>query len=137
MKLVIQKYLEKIVFRLEGLCPARTLDSDLEAAGVPKNNSNGKLDFHACRTAYINLVLEDAATAKEVQDLARHATPQLTMNVYGRVREESLAQTVAKVAERVLSEEKYVPSMYRQAVGAESENATAIDNKQLVCLVRC
>ena len=76
-------------------------------------------------------MLEDAATAKEVQDLARHATPQLTMNVYGRVREESLAQTVEKVAGRVLSEEKYVPSMYRQAVGAEPENATAIDNKQL------
>ena len=53
------------------------------------------------------------------------------MNVYGRVREESLAQTVEKVAGRVLSEEKYVPSMYRQAVGAEPENATAIDNKQL------
>ena len=77
------------------------------------------------------MVLEDAATAKEVQDLARHATPQLTMNVYGRVREESLAQTVEKVAGRVLSEEKYVPSMYRQAIGAEPENATAIDNKQL------
>ena len=77
------------------------------------------------------MVLEDAATAKKVQDLALHATPQLTMNVYGRVREESLAQTVEKVAGRVLSEEKYVPSMYRQAVGAEPENATAIDNKQL------
>jgi len=44
---------------------------------------------------------------------------------------------VEKVAERQEIEEKYVPGMYRQAVGAETENATAIDNKQLVCLVRC
>ena len=111
--------------------PSRDLAKDLKAAGIPKHAPGGKVDFHACRVAYINLVLEDAATAKEVQDLARHATPQLTMNVYGRVREESLAQTVEKVAGRVLSEEKYVPSMYRQAVGAEPENATTIDNKQL------
>ena len=81
--------------------------------------------------AYISLVIEDAASVKEAQELARHATPQMTMNVYGRVREESLFQTVEKVAERVLSEEKHVPSMYRQAAGAETENATPLNNTEL------
>lgn len=37
---------------------ARELDKDLQAAGIQKYNSDGKLDFHACRVAYINLVIE-------------------------------------------------------------------------------
>jgi len=79
--------------------PAREFDKDLEAAGIPKVTPQGKLDFHACRLAYINLVIESGASIKEAQELARHSTPQLTMNVYGRVRQERLAQTVDKVAD--------------------------------------
>ena len=33
--------------------------------------------------AYINLVIEHVATVKGAQALAWHATPDLTMNVYG------------------------------------------------------
>jgi integrase/recombinase XerD len=79
--------------------PARELDKDLLAAGIPKSTPAGKLDFHACRVAYINLVIESGVNIKEAQTLARHATPQLTMNVYGRVREERLAQAVEKMAQ--------------------------------------
>ena len=43
----------------------------------------------------------------------------------------SLSQTVEKVAERVLSGEKHIPIMYRQTVGAETENATAMGHKDL------
>jgi integrase len=78
--------------------PARELDKNLQAAGIPKSTPAGKLDFHACRVAYINLVIESGVSLKEAQTLARHATPQLTMNVYGRVREERLAQAVEKMA---------------------------------------
>jgi hypothetical protein len=35
--------------------------------------------------AYINFVIESGVSIKEAQALARHATPQLTLNVYGRV----------------------------------------------------
>ena len=131
MKLVIQKYLEKIVFRPEGLCPARTLDSDLEAAGVPKNNPNGKLDFHACRTAYINLVLESGlATSKEVQELARHSTLDLTMNVYGRTRDERLSAAVESIGNAVLSR-NWVSDVYRKAVGAEHETAQPLTKEEV------
>ena len=78
--------------------PARTLDADLEHAGIPKEAIGGKLDFHAVRLAYINLVIEAGATVKEAQTLARHATPQMTMGVYGRTREERLHQVVEHVA---------------------------------------
>lgn len=84
------------------------------------------MDFHACRLAYINFVIERGATVKEAQALARHSTPDLTMNVYGRTRPERLAETVEKMAGNILlPDEKNVPSMYRQAVGAETKSATS------------
>ena len=65
--------------------PARTLDRDLEAAGIPKYTPKGKIDFHAARTAYINLLLEDdQLTPKDTQELARHSTSRLTLDVYWR-----------------------------------------------------
>ena len=44
-----------------------------------------EIDFHACRVAYINLVLESGVSLKEAHPLSRHATPELITNVYGRV----------------------------------------------------
>jgi len=38
--------------------PARELDKDLETAGIPKHTPEGKVDFHACRVAYISLLFE-------------------------------------------------------------------------------
>jgi len=45
----------------------------------------------------------------------------MTMNVYGRVREERLSEAVEKVANNLFSEEKCVPSVYRKVVGLEQE----------------
>jgi hypothetical protein len=92
---------------------------------------SGKLDFHACRLAYINFVIESGATVKEAQALARHATPEMTMNVYGRVRQERLAATVDKIAERLKNGGKGVPGLYLKAVGAETESATPFDSRGL------
>ena len=41
---------------------------------------------------------------KEVLTLARHTTPDLTMNVYARTKNERLAALVEKVGENVLPE---------------------------------
>ena len=111
--------------------PARTFDCDLEAAGIPKENPKGKLDFHACRTAYSNLVLESGlATPKEVQELARHSTLDLTMNVYGRRRAERLSAAVESVGDVVLNR-NCVSDVYRQAVGAEHETAQLPTNEEI------
>ena len=90
---------------------ARALDADLKAAGIPKHGPGGKIDFHASRTAYINLVLESQGiTPKEAQELARHGTLELTMNVYGRVRQGRLAHIVEDVGEFLRPKEaKVVP----------------------------
>jgi hypothetical protein len=69
------------------------------AAGIPKHAPGGKLDFHACRLAYISFGIEAGVTVKETQALARHSTPALTMNVYGRTGDAQLAATVEERGE--------------------------------------
>jgi hypothetical protein len=101
------------------------LNIDIKAAGIPKYTPQGKLDFHACRVAFINLMLDQGdVTPKEVQELARHSTLDLTMNVYGRVRGGRLAEAVEK-AGKLIYQRECVPSVYRLAAGAERENATS------------
>ncbi|HEV8700943.1 MAG TPA: site-specific integrase [Candidatus Polarisedimenticolia bacterium] len=72
--------------------PGRDLDQDLKWAGIAKWSSEGKIDFHAFRTAFVSLILEAGASAKEAQVLARHSTANLTMNVYGRARKDRLVE---------------------------------------------
>ena len=79
-------------------------------------------------------MIESGVTVKEAQVLARHASPELTMNVYGHAREDRLADAVERVAEVVLPV-KRVPVEYQQAVGAETKIATPLkteggDNKK-------
>ena len=79
-----------------------SLDVDLKNAGIPKLTDEGKIDFHACRVAYVTLVLEAGANAKEAQSLARHSTPTLTMNVYARASKGRLAEISERVGDRIL-----------------------------------
>ena len=83
--------------------PARELDGYLRAAGIPKETPEGKVAFHALRTSFVTLTYEAGATHREAQELARHKTPGLTANVYGRTRSERLAGIAEKVGEAVLS----------------------------------
>ncbi len=59
------------------------------------------MDFHSLRVVYVSLVLESGAGVKEAQSLARHQTPTLTMNVYGRARGERLHEIAERVGEAV------------------------------------
>ena len=83
----------------------RRFDLDLAAAGVNKNAPGGKLDFHSLRTAFISRVLESGASVKEAMALARHSTPNLTLNVYGRAREGRLAEIAEAVGAGILTAE--------------------------------
>jgi integrase len=110
---------------------ARDLDRDLQAAGIQKYTPDGKLDFHGCRVAYINFVIESGVSVKEAQVLARHATPELTMNVYGRVREERLSEAVEKVAKILFPDEERARYVHRKVVGADENAATPPSSKEL------
>jgi hypothetical protein len=82
--------------------PTRELDKELKKAKIPKYTEKGKIAFHALRTSFVSLTYEAGATHKEAQELARHSTPTLTANAYGRASDERLAIVVETVAERVL-----------------------------------
>jgi integrase len=104
---------------------SRAFDADLRTAGIAKSTPAGKLDFHAVRLAYINLVLDSDLSARDAQALARHSTPNLTFGVYGRAREDRMAEVVEHMAARVLPVPECVTYVQQLAVGAERENATA------------
>jgi len=96
--------------------PARELDVDLQAAGIPKQAKDGKLDFAALRNSYVTLAAEAGANVKELQALARHSTPDLTLNVYAKKRDERLAELVEKIGESVFSEPECAKSVHRKYV---------------------
>jgi hypothetical protein len=60
------------------------LRTDLEAAGVPYETSEGVADFHALRTAYITHLVASGASVKTCQTLARHSSPTLTIGIYAK-----------------------------------------------------
>ena len=78
----------------------RDLAQDLAAAGMPLVTEHGKAVFHSLRITYINLVLDLGVNPKEAQQLARHSTVNLTMNVYGRTRSEYLSGVVERCTSR-------------------------------------
>ena len=100
VQLLYQRFFRKFTCPKDALLyvpshPARELDKDLKAAGIPKHTAEGKIAFHALRTSFVTLTYEAGANHKEAQELAWHSTPTLTANTYGRARNEHLA----KVAE--------------------------------------
>ena len=107
---------------------ARCLYRDLAAAGVPKTTPKGKLDFHAARVAFINFLIENGdVTPKELQELARHSSIDMSWNVYGRASEERARDAVENLSAIMEIEAESVPFVHRLAVGAERENATPVD----------
>ena len=62
---------------------AEMLRADLDAAGIPYRDTDGRVcDFHALRHSFITLLERSGASPKLAQDLARHSDIRLTMNVY-------------------------------------------------------
>jgi integrase len=114
--------------------PARELDKDLKVASIPKFTSEGKIDFHAFRVAYVSLVLEAGATVKEAQTLARHSTPDLTMNTYGRTRQERLHEMAEAVGGVINPQRVYDHGMAQQEKGSGDSDAKSFDDNNLTSL---
>ena len=98
---------------------SRVLAQDLEAAGIPKWTPEGKIDFQAARVTYISSIIEAGATVKEAKVLARHCVPDLTMNVYAKVRDWRLGELTEKVAVAAACAGPRVGCVHRKAAGAE------------------
>ena len=61
--------------------PARAIERDMEAIGIPKWTPEGKIDFHAARTAYTNLVFDAGAKPKEAQELIKRLGGKVSSSV--------------------------------------------------------
>jgi integrase len=62
---------------------AAMLRVDLEAAGIPYRDADGRVaDFHALRHSYITLLSRSGVSPRVAQTLARHSDIRLTMQTY-------------------------------------------------------
>ena len=111
------------------------MDKDLEAAGIPKVTTDGKVDFHACRTAYVTLAVEAGANMRELQTMARHSTPALTANIYARTRNERLSELAEKMAENILSSEKCAKGVHHKHVESLTVEPKLLSNNELQAIM--
>lgn len=81
---------------------ARALKRIARYVNVPEVTEEGKLDFHALRTSYINLLYASGADPKTVQEPARHDTTAMTLNVYGRANTERMTAAAEAVGEMLI-----------------------------------
>ena len=110
---------------------ARSLEIDMESAGIPKWTEEGKIDFHAFRTTFTTLVVESGANVKEAQSLLRHSTPEMTMNIYARARSERLYEITNRVDGLVASGEVRATSVQQ---GSSPERILPINPNSSKCL---
>jgi integrase len=80
----------------------RAFNKDIEKAGIPKESPDGKVDFHALRVTFVTNLIENGASAKEAQTLARHSTPDITMNTYARTRRTNLQDITDRIGQKLL-----------------------------------
>jgi integrase len=71
---------------------ARMIRDDLAASGIAENES---YDFHCLRHTYITEVVKSGCSVKVAQELARHADPKLTLNIYSHLTVHDLAMGLA------------------------------------------
>jgi integrase len=62
---------------------SKIVKADLTAAGIdPADDGSGKLDFHSLRHSFASLLIQSGVDVKTAQNLLRHSTPGLTLQVY-------------------------------------------------------
>lgn len=79
-------------------CAARFIKKDFGLAGIPiLDGSRGKLDFHALRTTYANLLVCSGVSLASAVKLMRHSDARLTMDHYVKLETQQLADETQKI----------------------------------------
>jgi integrase len=105
----------------------RAFRKDADAAGLDRRTFKGKADFHALRVTFVSGVLAAGVDVKTAQALARHATPNLTLNTYGRERDERLRGVAEAVAADLLPGREIATGLHKAAAGGEGIDVTSAD----------
>lgn len=74
--------------------PAKMIQKDLEAAGIPYETDEGKADFHSLRHSFITNLARAGVHPSDAQALARHSSVTLTMDHYTHTTRESLRRII-------------------------------------------
>ena len=74
---------------------------------------------------------EAGANVKELQTLARHSTPALTLNVYAKKRDERLAEWAERIGQSVLPKQACPTYVRREPVEAGVRNANFLSSGNL------
>lgn len=107
----------------------RNLYRDLKVAGITQRTFRGKVDFHALRVTYCNLVSDVGMDPKTTQELMRHKTPDQTMRIYAKRHDERLRTTTDALGQVLAEAERNARisrtgverGVERLAVGAEGQ----------------
>ena len=77
---------------------AEMIQQDLRVAGIPVEDDQGDVvDFHALRHTFGTMLAQAGVHPKEAQDLMRHSTITLTMNIYTHTKLESRLAALKKL----------------------------------------
>jgi len=107
---------------------ARWIKQDLSAAGIDRQNFQGKLDFHALRTTCITHLLAKT-DVKSVMEIARHGSPNLTLNTYGRGIDDRIAAAVERLGDLITTStctKSAQRQILKKAAGAENLDASTV-----------
>ena len=110
---------------------SRMIQQDMKRAGIPVDTDEGYRDFHSLRVSFVTWVVELGGSVKEAQTLARHSTPELTMNVYSKARDERLHELAEMVGELTFGGEKRAPVVHPMAAGAEGQDVNALPHNPI------
>jgi integrase len=86
------------LFDLSRQHKSRAIKRHLKVAGIPYRTAEGKVDFHALRTSYVNLVNEHAPDITTAMELNRHKDVRLTAKTYGRTSISRKSETADRIA---------------------------------------
>lgn len=108
---------------------AHEMAKDMTTANVAKKAFGGVIDFQALRVTHVTMAFEVGASVKEAQTLARHMTPNLTLNTYGRARENRLHEIAERIGALVTTKPNAADNAVfrtKQAAGAEGLDVNSI-----------
>jgi len=91
----------------KGVPRARTLQKDLEMAGIPYQDEQGRYAyFHSLRYTWATYLQKNGVNARATMELMRHSDRKLTDKVYTDPNLLSLAETVRELPDDVMWTEK-------------------------------
>jgi integrase len=114
---------------------SRAFYAELDRAGIPRVTDEGKVDFHATRTTYTNLMKDIVRNIHDLRTLTRHATLRVLESHYLRANDAHLTEAVEQVGatlkRRVVCAEG-VPDSVAEA-GAASVGALVVPSDNRGC----